>query len=193
MCRKSGGLPSAARRRRCAPAPFPSRLSALRSTCSRSPTADRSLIFIAEARSPGADSACCSNNSRVRPTSAASADSLGNAVRYSRTSILLSQSFHRVARQCIVFAGAENQAHRRIFAGLHPVFAREIAIKIHLADVGVNQFGNFQVNDDAGSAIADGRTPSPPETIHGRSAAAFVCRQTQTRCRVRAGMFQGAG
>lgn len=30
------------------------------------------------------DSACCSNNSRVRPTFAASADSLGNAVWYSR-------------------------------------------------------------------------------------------------------------
>ena len=34
-------------------------------------------------------STCRSNNSRVRPTSAASAASLGNAVRYSRTSILL--------------------------------------------------------------------------------------------------------
>jgi hypothetical protein len=28
------------------------------------------------------------------------------------------------------------------------VFARKIAIKIHLSDVGVNQRGNFQVNDD---------------------------------------------
>ena len=55
---------------------------------SRSPTADRSLCryFLRAIRRC---SAFRSNNSRVRPTSAASADSFGNAVRYSRTSILL--------------------------------------------------------------------------------------------------------
>ena len=35
------------------------------------------------------DAARCSNNSRVRAISAAKSDSLGNAIRYSRTSILL--------------------------------------------------------------------------------------------------------
>jgi len=55
------------------------------------------------------------------------------------------QAFHRVVRQCVVFAGAENQPHRRIFAGLHPVFAREVGVKVHLADVGVDEFANFEV------------------------------------------------
>lgn len=41
--RKSVRLPSAARRRRCATAPFPPSLR-LRSTFSRSPTADRSRV-----------------------------------------------------------------------------------------------------------------------------------------------------
>jgi hypothetical protein len=54
----------------------------------RSPTADRSPFYRRGGRDARRDSACCSNNSRVRPTSAASADSLGNVVWYSRTSIL---------------------------------------------------------------------------------------------------------
>ena len=58
------------------------------------------------------------------------------------------QSLHCIACQRIVFARAKNQANWRILAGLHPMFACKIAIKIHLSDVGVNQRGNFQVNDD---------------------------------------------
>ena len=46
------------------------------------------------------------------------------------------------------------RAHRRIFAGLHPVFAREVGVKVHLANVGVGKFANFEVNDQRGNAVA---------------------------------------
>ncbi len=52
-------------------------------------TKERTTYYRRGWRDSRRDSAWCSNNSRVRATSAASADSFGKAVRYSRTSILL--------------------------------------------------------------------------------------------------------
>ena len=88
--RMSGVLPSAARRRGVALRLRSARRSSPLSA-PLSPPADRRpkpVFHCRGGRDTRRDSACCSNNSRVRPTSAASADSLGNAVWYSRTSIL---------------------------------------------------------------------------------------------------------
>ena len=62
--------------------------SAKRSTCPARRPQTEARVYRRGGRDTRRDSACCSNNSRVRPTSAASADSLGNTVWYSRTSIL---------------------------------------------------------------------------------------------------------
>jgi hypothetical protein len=75
---------------RCASAPF--RYALLAASAPLAPLADhrpKPRFYRRGGRDARRDSACCSNNSRVRPTSAASEDSLGNAVWYSRTSILL--------------------------------------------------------------------------------------------------------
>ena len=82
-------LPSAARRRalRFSFVPLNAPLR-LRSTCPARRPQTEARVYRRGGRDTRRDSACCSNNSRVRPTSAASADSLGNTVWYSRTSIL---------------------------------------------------------------------------------------------------------
>lgn len=87
--RKCGGLPSAARRR---DVPLRLRFATRYSAPSAplSPLADpRPKLQADLPRAARRSSACRSNNSRVRTSSAARADSFGNAVRYSRTSILL--------------------------------------------------------------------------------------------------------
>ena len=88
--RKSGGLPSAARQRRCAPAAICyALLFALRSTFPARQPQTEACCHRRGGRDNRRDSARRSNNSLVRAISAARADSFGKAVRYSRTSILL--------------------------------------------------------------------------------------------------------
>jgi len=84
--RMSGRLPSAARRRRCVPAPFPPSLRLHSTFPGRRPQTEAGFYLFRATRRA---SAWRSNSSRVRAISAAKVDSLGNAVRYARTSILL--------------------------------------------------------------------------------------------------------
>ncbi len=43
---------------------------------------------------------------------------------------------------------AENQAHRRILASLHPMFAGVVEVQVHLTCVGIAELAGLEINDD---------------------------------------------
>ena len=55
---------------------------------------------------------------------------------------------------CVIFAVAEDQAHRRILLRQRPVFAGVIAVEMHLAGIGVGELAGLKVDDDQAPQLA---------------------------------------
>ena len=69
-------------------------------------------------------------------------------VKSASESVTLGVGIRVIAGERIILVGAKNQTHGRMFVGLHPVFAGVVAVKIHLAHVGVDEFANLEINND---------------------------------------------
>src|SRR5882762_6854566 len=101
---------------------------------------------------------------------------------------LIRQSFQRVLSDRIIFLGAQDQTNRRILVLLHPVFARVIEIKMHLARISVCEFADLQINDHKASqlAVKEKKIDAIP------FATGVGDPQRQSRPRARAGSSQDA-
>ena len=53
-----------------------------------------------------------------------------------------------------VFLRAEDQADRRAFMPMRPIFTRVVEIQVHLAGIGMSKFTEFQIHNDEASKSA---------------------------------------
>ena len=70
-----------------------------------------------------------------------------------------------VAHQRLTFPGAQDDAYRRIFAGLHPVFPRVIELQVHLPGIGMVEPAQFQIKDDETAQTAMKKQQIHPEPL----------------------------
>ena len=58
---------------------------------------------------------------------------------------MFGRPLERIARNCVVLLGAEDQPHRRVFPGMGPVFACVVQVKVHLSGIRMGEFSEFEV------------------------------------------------
>src|SRR5256885_11039616 len=58
------------------------------------------------------------------------------------------QPVKRVTRDRFILLAAKNEADRRVFAVMRPMFARIVEIHVHLASVSMSELAAFEINHD---------------------------------------------
>ena len=91
-----------------------------------------------------------------------------------RREYLVRQAFQRVVCFGRTFFGAQDQADRRILAGLHPVLARVVQIEVHLSGVGVAELADLEVDDDEAlqTPMEEQQVDAEPRVVDSQSALA---------------------
>ena len=87
---------------------------------------------------------------------------------------LVEQRVRGVTHERFAFAGAQDDAHGRIFAGLHPVFAGVIQIQVHLPDIGMAEPAQLQIenNQAAQAAMEEEQVHAIPFVVNTQPALA---------------------
>ena len=81
--------------------------------------------------------------------------------------------------ECVVgfrssFFGAQDESDWRVFAGLHPVLAGVVQVKVHLSSVRVTEFAYLQINYDqaAQAAVKEDKVDTKPCFVDAKPALA---------------------
>src|SRR6266436_4985879 len=64
------------------------------------------------------------------------------------------QAFQGVFRNGVVLFRAKDQANRRVFVRLRPIFASVVEIEVHLAGIGMGELADLQIDDDEAAQFA---------------------------------------
>lgn len=80
---------------------------------------------------------------------------------------LVGQVVQSVVSLCRALFRAENEADRRVFAGLGPIVAGVIQVEVHLAGVGVAEFSDLQVGQKqaAQTAVEENKIDAKPVVV----------------------------
>ena len=124
----------------------------------------------------------------VRFNSATRTCSSGKAILYCDGQYFIGQAIQRIVGDGFVLLRAKDQANRRVFMLVRPVFAGVVQVEMHLSGVGVSKHAQFQIDDhqaaqpamkeqqvDSIPRITD---PQPPLPAHESKVSAQFQQET---------------